>query len=167
MSTNIPRTDMTSKELHAVEYIAALEKRLDENDGYLEKRLRSIPDMYRQYRLAKSSIGRVLDNLYDTMQPKALNHMLKVCQNSELIFRPKSILNESSDAQVITNKDLELLVGIAINSCCSLCLKTCSEIKQCELRKTLMNVAPLNELSDSSLCGYTNAVGECEMDEML
>ena len=163
MSNNIPRTDMTSKELHAVEYIAALEKRLDENDRYLEKRLRSIPDMYRQYRL----IGRVLDNLYDSMQPKALNHMLKVCQNSELIFRPKSILNGSSDAQVITNKDLELLVGIAINSCCSLCLKTGSEIKQCELRKTLMNVVPLNELSDSSLCGYTDAIGECEMDEML
>lgn len=148
-----------SRELHAIEFIAALDKRLADGKKPLEKRLRSVPDLWRQYRIAETALGKTLDGLYSTMTPRGLNHMLRVCEGSEVILRPRSVLNSSLDSQVILTKDLVVILQAALNSHCSMCMNTGSEVKQCELRKALMNVAPLVEVDPySSLCGYARAI---------
>ena len=151
--------DHNSRELHAIEYIAALDRRLADSKKPLEKRLRSVPDLWRQYRIAETAVSKTLDGLYSTMTLSGLDHMLRVCEKSEVILRPKSVLNASLDSQVIRTKDLVILIQAALNSHCSMCMNTGFEIKQCELRKALMNVAPLVEVDpNTSLCGYAKAV---------
>lgn len=154
--TDIQRVEATSRELHAIEYIAGLEKRFEEGEKYLEKRLRLVPDLYRQFRITKTALGKTLDGLYKTLDIRALKHMLKMCDNSEVIFRPRSVLNNSTDAQVVLTKDLKTIISAAVGYHCTLCLKSGKEVKKCELRKALMNIAPLTELETGDLCGYAS-----------
>ena len=152
----IERTEMSSRELHAAEYIASLDLRLYDGERHLEKRLRSVPDLWRQYRIARSAIEKVIDGLYDTMPLHTLAHFKAVSTNIEVILRPKSVLNNSTNSQVVLNKDIITLVNHCIESECSMCLKTKGEIKKCKLRKALMNIAPVTDVGFSSLCEYAN-----------
>lgn len=160
MPNDIPRTEASSREMHTIEYIAGLDARLVDGERHLEKRLRSVPDLYRQYRIARVATEKVLDGLYSTLELRALNHLTRMNQQSEIIFRPKSVLNRSTDSQVVLTKDLKFLVREALNSKCSMCMGTPGEVKACELRKVLMNVAPLKEIHEGSLCGYVYECGE-------
>ena len=157
--------EANARELRAIEYIGALDARLTLNEKYLEPRLRSVPDLYRQYRIAKVATEKVIDGLYSTMDQKSLLYLRRVCENSELIFRPKSVLNDATDTQVVLTKDLLTLVGAVADSCCSLCIRTGREIKNCQIRKALMNIAPLNNITDSALCEYTDASKDFIMED--
>jgi hypothetical protein len=160
MPNDIPRTETSSRELHAIEYVAGIDARLVESEKYLEKRLRSVPDLYRQYRIARVATEKVLNGLYSTMTPRALNHLTRMNQQSEIVFRPKSILNKSTDSQVVLTKDLKVLIREALSSKCSMCMGAPGEIKECELRKALLNVAPLKDIREGSLCGYVYEWGK-------
>ena len=103
--------EANARELRAIEYIGALDARLTLNEKYLEPRLRSVPDLYRQYRIAKVATEKVIDGLYSTMDQKSLLYLRRVSENSELIFRPKSVLNDATDSQVVLKKDLLTLEG--------------------------------------------------------
>ena len=160
---DIRRSEASSRELHAVEFIAGLDERLNASRGYLEKRLRSVPDCYRQYRIAETAVGKVLTGLYSTMEVSALNHMLRVSNQSEIVIRPKSVLNRSTDSQVVLTKDLITVVNAAVGDACSMCIKTGRDVKRCELRKALLNMAPLDKLDNGIYCGYSH-VG-CNMED--
>lgn len=151
------RTEMSSRELHTAEYIAILDKRLFDGEKHLEKRLRSVPDLWRQYRIARTAIEKVIDGLYDTMPLHTLAHFNAVCSNNEVVLRPRSVLNDSTNSQVVLNKDIITLVNHCVESECSMCLKTKGEIKKCKIRKALMNIAPATDVGFSSLCEYANA----------
>lgn len=153
---DIQRTEANSKEIRGVEYLAALDAKLADYRPYLEERLKSVPDIYRQYRIAETAMSKVVNNLYDTLEPNVLFRIRKLREGSELVFRPKSPLNKSTDSQLVLEKDLDKLINAAMSATCACCLKTGREAKKCELRKALMNICPPNTLSIDSMgmCDY-------------
>lgn len=161
------RTEVTSREMRAIEVIAGLDNRLAKDEQYLEARLKSIPDIWRTYRLAKVSIEKVIDGLYTTLPGNQLLHMRNLQTNGEIVFRSRSPLNSRTDTQIVLSNDLKYLINESMRQNCALCLKTDREIKKCQLRKVLMNVAPFAEKSKTSLCEYVNIATNHELGEYV
>lgn len=159
------RTEASSREFHAIERLAVLDSTLDKNGGYLEARLRSVPDLYRQYRIAQTATSKVVAGLYDTLPINNLERLEKESKRCEVVVRPISRINKSTDTTFMLNNDILTLVNTAIDSTCSICMKTCKEVKECELRRAFMNVIPLETLETGSMCGYAKIASGLASDE--
>lgn len=166
--SDIRRTDANSREVKAIELIAGLDARLNKDGKYLETRLRQVPDLWRKYRLARTLVEKVVDGLYATLTPRVLLRMQRLCEDGEIIFRPKNALNKFTDTHIVLETDLKKLVNTAMCAECAMCLKSGSEIKQCELRKTLINVAPPSTIAEgSSLCEYSSVAVNSKYGEYV
>ena len=161
----IKEKEASSRELHAIEYIAALDKRMNDGERHLEERLKMVPDLWRQYRIARTAIDKVVEGLYKTMELRALYRLMRMSDNSELVFRPRSPLNDATDARVVLDKDLSVLVTHVLQNKCCFCLNEGKDVKNCELRKALMNIIPLSDVNDGALCGYTDAASSDSLSE--
>lgn len=150
----IERTEATSREIKSIELIAALDARLTNDQVYLTERLRSVPDLYRQWRIAQTATEKVIDGLYSTLIPKTLLRMQRSYESGEVVIRPKSSLNKLTDSTIVLTEDLNKLVRVVVGEQCAMCLKDKGDIRKCELRKALMNVCPPSEKFDGFLCEY-------------
>lgn len=156
MAGEIKRYDPTSRETRSIEMIAVLDARLGNDRPYLEKRLRSVPDLYRQWRIAETAVCKIVDGIYDTLPEKTLMRIRKIFNNGEVIVRPKGGLTKDNDTAIVLAEDLRLLAETARKSECAICMKSGKDIKRCKLRESLMRVSPPKEVLDenSSLCEY-------------
>ena len=159
--------EVTSREMRAIEVIAGLDNRLSNDGKYLEERLKSIPDLWRQFRMAQVATQKVIDGLYATVPPKVLIHMRGLQTNGELVFRPRSPLNKRTDVQIVLSNDLKFLINSVMADNCAMCLKTDKDINKCELRKVLMNVAPFAEKSKTGSCEYVNIATNHELGDYV
>ena len=154
----IKKTDATYRELKSIELIAALDARLANDQKYLTERLRSVPDLYRQWRIAQVATEKVIDGIYSTLMPDTLLRMRRSYENGEIVIRPKSTLNNRTDSTVVLTQDLTKLVAAALKSECAMCIKTGVEARKCKLRDTLLRTSPPHEISKDRnfLCEYAN-----------
>lgn len=163
----IKRTETSSREFRAIELLAVLDSTLDRNGGYLEARLRSVPDLYRKYRVAQSALTDVVNGLYDTMPVNNLHRMQRASKQCEVAIRPISKINNSTDTTFMLDRDLLTLINCAVDGRCAVCLKSCREIKDCELRRALTNTIPLDEPEDGFICGYAKMAAKVASDECI
>lgn len=159
------QTEPNSRELRAIEYLSGLEKGLSLYEKDLEPRLREMTDMLRKYRMAKTYFGKVIIEIFESLPPRTLLHLRRLNEHSELVFRSKNIATRSGDCRVVLDKDLVTLANCAITNECCMCLKEGREIKNCEIRKALMNIIPLDTTNDNALCGYTDISKNCELEK--
>ena len=164
---DIPKMEANSKEMRTIEYVAGLDARLSLNGKYLEKRLKTVPDLWRQWRIAQVATEKVLDGLYDTLEPKAMHRIRRLCDQGEVYFRFDNILNKTTDTQLILTEDLKVLINAAMSSSCAMCMKEGREIKRCELRKALMNISPPNILGGSSRCDFADVASNCDLGDYI
>lgn len=130
MKEQLPRIPANARELHNIELIAGLDARLIAGEKALEPRLRQIPGAWRNWRLAASCIGKVLDGIYATLPERTLLHMEKLCKCGEAIIRPKPMIKMPNDVQIVLNDDLKLLINTTISAECAMCLKDAREQKK-------------------------------------
>jgi hypothetical protein len=149
-----PRTSPDSRELKAIELIAALDNTLIVNEKHLEKRLQVVPELFEQYQNAKESISNVVVGLYETIPCETLLRLHKRNEKIEVVVRPISVLNKSTDVSVVLEEDLKTLVDFARSGHCELCIKTGVEAKKCPLRKNLLSIYPPEEIKNSYTCEY-------------
>lgn len=156
MAEEIKRVDPSSREVRSIEMIAALDARLANDRKYLEDRLRLVPDLFRQWRIAETAAAKVVDGLYTTLPMKTLTRMRRLYESSEIIIRPKGGMNKDSDCSVVLNADLKMIFDTARNNECAMCMKSGRDVKRCKLREAFMRVMPPNEVFDDHtfLCEY-------------
>ena len=167
MSDEVKRTEANSREIRAIEYAAGLDMQLPSDGGYLKERLKSVPDLWRQYRIAKVAIDKVVEGLYETLPTKTLLRLNRLCTQGEIIFRPKSTLNKSTDTQIVLDKDLKVLINAAMGSKCAFCVKTGKESRKCELRNALMNIVPPDYIDNGLLCDYAVVAANCDLEDYI
>ena len=166
-SAPIAVSEASSREVHIIEYIAGLDCQLTNGDKVLESRLRSIPDAWRQYRIARSAVDKVIRGLYRTLPDKTLKHMVDLVQRGEIIIRPKPVVKTLDDVQIVQTADLKLLINTAIASECAVCLKEPKYQKKCALRKALMCICPPTQLRKDGLCSYVDVARNCDLGEYI
>ena len=146
------RKDANAHEVHAIEFIAGLDAQLSNNERYLEKRLKSIPDGWRKYRCAKKLLEQVIDGLYDTLPTKTMLHMQRLLNSGEIVIRPKPIIRDY--VQIIPNDTVEFLINEVIKNNCALCLDRGSDVKKCKIRKIMVTIAPTGDYPKDGSCCY-------------
>ena len=157
--------ELNSYEIAGIEYLAAIDSQLVHSEKHLEARLKSIPDAWRQYRIAQTAIEKALDALYATVPTKVLLHMQRLASNGEVVIRHKSI-TKTNDAQLVPEDVLKLLINLAMESQCAICLKDGKEAKRCKLRKGLMLIAPPDKVNESG-CSYSDVAMQNELGEYI
>ena len=167
VNKDVPVVEANSRELRAITHIAVLDNSFEQDGQYLEKRLRSVPDLYRQYRIAKAAMSKALSGLYDTLPLSSLLRLQKTCANSEVLVRPKTTLAVQNDSLIVLQKDMTTLINAAMSAQCAVCLKVGKETKKCELRKCLLNIVPPEEIDNTFMCEYAKVASESELGNYL
>ena len=137
--------DCNSRELHRIELIAALDAQLQGGEEPLKKRLQTIPNAWRDYRMCLTRLGRLVEQVYHTLPTKTLKHMAALCQHGEVLIRFKPVV--ANDAQLIMTSDLKELINTAMEAKRTICFEDRAGVKACRLRKALMDIAPPKDLS--------------------
>ena len=151
-----------SYEMGAILFLGALDGQIKSDESVLEKRLRSIPDAWRQYRIARTSIDKVLGYLYDSLPQKQLKHIYNNVRTSTIQFKPKGI-NGTNDSICVDEDILRLLINETMSSRCAICLASPSEEKACPLRKALCVIAPPDDIQSDGGCPYSEVTKRNEL----
>ena len=151
-------TDMTSREIRSLVYLCALDKKLQSCRDLLEQRLRGVPDLWRQYRLAESAMGKTVEGLLSTASPSALSYLQSMMTSSEIAIRPTGAASTRGDTQVVLQSVLTELVNTCIKNECFFCEKEGKEVKKCDLRKALLLSAPPSYFPEKGICPYAEVV---------
>lgn len=157
--------DCNSRELHRIELLAAIDAQLQGGQEPLKARLQTIPNAWRDYRMCVSRIGRLVEQVYQTLPIKTLKHMEALCRHGEVLIRFKPVA-KSDDAQLIMTSDLKELINVAMEAKCTICFEGRAGVKACRLRKALMDVAPPRDLSLGE-CPYRYVIENCKAGEYI
>lgn len=159
--------EMCSRELHYTEFIAGLDAQLANGMPYLEERLKSIPDAWRQFRIAQTATDKLIRGLYQSMPDKQLNHMIRLIEFGEVVIRPKPVCKLPEDVQIVQTADLKLLINAAMSGECAVCIKEPHLQKRCKLYKAMMNICPPKELKHNGLCPYVEIAAASELGKYI
>ncbi len=133
------------REMQIIEYLAALDAQLTGHQDALRKRLKLVPNGWRQWRLMTVTTGALLSSLYDTLPLKSLKHMENLCRNGEVLVRIKPIARQPG--QIVADEDdLREIINAAMASECALCLRGEKEVKSCKLRRAMMEIIPPEDI---------------------
>lgn len=102
----------------------------------LEKRLKSIPNGWRDARMIQSVLGRLIDRLTDTIPPEQRIAILTNLTKQEIRIGATSVAS-AKDFTLVPLESAYVLVDAAMDSVCDFCSKTVMEARKCELRKAL------------------------------
>lgn len=160
-------TEANGRELHVIEYIAGLDAQLAQADHILKDRLQSIPNGWRNYRLAATMTDKTLRGLYKTLPTKTLLHIDRLCDYGQIIIRPKPLIKMPDDVQIIGSDELKTIINHAIENTCAICVKDHKEQKKCPLRKSLMHVAPTGAVHKDGHCAYMDVVAGNELGKYI
>lgn len=148
-------TEPTRQEVHTIELIAALDTRLEKDRKHITDRLKSVPDLYRQWRIAETAVDKVITGLYKTLPIKTLSRMRTLYINSEIVVRPKNGVYRDVDTTVVLVKDLNHLAELAKCTECDICIRTGRDVRKCKLRETLIRVDPKDHFEENPItCEY-------------
>lgn len=153
-------------ELYGIEILAALDAQLNERGKFLEERLRSVPDLWRQYRMAQSAVGKVVDGLYTTVPDKTRMHMRRLCDSGEIVIRQKLAVR-LDDVRFVMISDLKALANVAISAECAICLKDNREMRKCKFRKAMERMMPVDSIPSDGRCQYRSVAEAHEYGEYI
>ena len=159
--------EANSREIRTIEYLAGLDKQLVDGQQHLKERLQSIPNGWRDFRLAAKATERVLDAIYETIPDKTKLHMMRIGECGQVIIRPNPAIKLPGDVQMVMIDDLLMLVNSTIAAECAVCLKDAREQKKCKLRKALMNITPPTKVPESGLCVYADVAAQNELGKYI
>lgn len=163
--TTAERRPMNGEEMRAVEYLTAMNSKMNQAGDCMRDRLRSVPNGWRQWRLLAVTLDRLLLAIYDSMTTKNLRHLENICDHGEIIIRLRPAVRVPEHT-LVSEDDLRTLVNAAMASECAICLKQGREIDRCSLRTAMLNICPPYEDPKTS-CGYQIVASSSKLGEYI
>ena len=102
----------------------------------LEKRLKSMPNGWRDARMIQTVLGRLIDNLSETIPPEQRISILKNLMNQEIRIGTSAVASVP-DFTLVPLKSAYILSQAAMDNQCLFCAKSVMDARKCELRKAL------------------------------
>ena len=155
------RTQASGREMDVLEKLVLLDAVMNKHGEIIHARCNRIPNGWRDYRMVARVLSKLVDSLLETCTVRTLERLQAMCKNCEVSIKPRTIAKEDH-CLVIHESELMQLIDKACSAECAICFKSGAEIKACKLRKTLMEIAPLDDPSRMDQCGYAMATMEDE-----
>lgn len=159
--------EANAREIHSIEFLAGLDAQLIEGQETLKERLQRIPNGWRNFRLAVSTVEKVLDGIYDTLPHKTLVHMQRLCKNGQIIIRPKPMIKMPDDVHMVDADDLKYLINRVVENECAMCVRGHAEQKACPTRKALHHIAPTMSIHKDGRCSYIDVAAGNELGKYI
>lgn len=102
----------------------------------LEKRLKSMPNAWRDARLIQTVLGRLIDSVSETIPPEQRIAILKNLMHQEIRIGTAATAS-APDFTLVPLKSVYVLVDAAMDSVCDFCNKSVMDARKCELRRAL------------------------------
>ena len=163
-------TPLSQAEYDGLKYIMAAFTSSKNAADYLEKRLRSVPNAWRDIHLCSSKLLAVFQSLLQTIPRAKLKMIQTELPLIEVYVRIKGAAIYDIDADdhaIIPRKTLNELGRVACKRECELCDKKGKAVKGCRLRKLLGETFPheLPEAVGDGCVFQTYSLGDFENDE--
>ena len=140
---------------------------MKEGQEILKERLGMIPGGWRRFRLAVTTVEKLLDELYATLPTRTLRHMQNLCRCGQIVIRPKPAVKLGDEVQIVGNEELKTIINSCVANECGICVKDRAGQKGCKLRKALMLIAPVAELPKDGHCTYLDVVAGNELGKYI
>lgn len=159
------RTEARGEELRAVEMFAYYQNALHFFEDRLRQRLKSRPNLWRQYRMIESCADKLLSDIYDTLPVSTMDRIIAGANNLEIRIMPKSVRRPEEYSIIKTSDFITLLKAVDAGEC-NLCLGDRETAVACPLRKVLKDhIAPDGERPRYGGCPYAGGELKRAMDE--
>lgn len=119
----------------------------------LEKRLRSFPRGWMQFRQAMGLMNAMFNGLEKTINDRQLLQINNTIRNGEVSVQLRRAGAYDDDMNVVRANTLGVVVGYAMRAECMLCVKDRADIKRCPLRKAIDELCP-PESYKTATCVY-------------
>lgn len=154
--TDAQRQRINAREREVMLFLYAFENALKTVMPDAERMSKRVPNGLRDLRCIASLMGKLLENLLNTIpekQLKSLSHQLKI---TEIAVRTSSAGKENPQFHTMDTEDIATLVRYIIDSRCILC--DGSKKNECKLRKVLQ---------DLPVIGIDSLILPCIGDDMF
>lgn len=149
------RTQASGREIDVLEKLVLLDAVLAKGGDTMKPRLSTIPNGWRDYKMIASVMDKLVEKLLETCTVRTLERLQSVAKNCDLSIKPRSV-SKDDPCLVIHESALMQLINTTCNAECAICFKHGAEVRGCTLRKTLMEIAPLNDPPKDGRCGYAD-----------
>jgi len=107
-------------------------------DTLREKKFRHSDDVMEDLQKMQELAQKMINTIIDGIDVDQQSGVLRFANNCELMVLPKSDIRTQTDWCVIEKKDIQTIISNVVSDC-SFCDKEGRAVKQCELRKALLN----------------------------
>ena len=139
-ATDLKIKEANSKEIHGIQLIAGLSSQIEEYEGFLEPRLRSIEGLWRQWRSGAAMINNAITGIYRTLPTDTLRNLNMLMKHGEVVVR-FAPATRNEELQLVRKEQLQMLVNKVVAQECAMCLLDERGQKRCKLRRALMDIA--------------------------
>ena len=119
----------------------------------LQKRLKSFPRGWMQFRQAMGLLDAMFRGLEKTINDRQLLQINNTISNGEVSVKLRRAGAYDDDMNVVRADTLGVVVGSAMRAECMLCVKDRADIKRCRLRKAIDELCP-PESYETHTCVY-------------
>ena len=139
MKDKLPTIRANSKELEQIFTMFAAAQELEHAERTMERRVRAIPNGWRNLRLCRSLLDKLVVDMVGTLQPEKIAAMKRMLPKMKFrVLCGPSATKPEPDEVTLAMKDMNNLVHYAHEANCKMCLET--NCKRCPLGKTLDSV---------------------------
>lgn len=152
------RTEARGEELRSIQMMALWHTVLLHYQKDLEKRLKGIPQGWRQYRMIAACVEKLLMQLYDTLPNSTMSRIVLNSRAVEMRLMPKSAT--SKEYFVLPFDDFLQLMQYVDDGACRMCLGDAETARKCPLRRILRDQVPPVEgtVHGLSACPYSDGI---------
>ena len=160
-----PKTPLSGNEYAALRCFFGVVSTMTIHQGRLEKRIRSIPNGWRNWRFIQSSADRLLDELIETIPPNKLKQIRTELAHTRVFvevrreFCNPAVDRDEKMMTYVPMRALERIMAVAVNNECLFCERSGKVAKKCPLRADLNAMYPFEvekepELANGQECPF-------------
>lgn len=157
----LPRTESMSRaEYDAIRMISVLDQLLKTAvPEALKERCLTIPWGWRDMRLIRAKVDKLVSALYDTMPAKKIKQLARECDDAMVEIKPKhQIPGHADDLVYMRTGDYIELIDALVRQECWCCERDPRAQKKCRIRKVI-----LDTMAYMPKNGMTREDGACEL----
>lgn len=160
------RYSLSGREYYALRELFAAVDGFNRNAQELEKRVRTIPNGYRDLRMLQSVSAKLMQDILETVPVKKLAQIRRELENSEMILRVKPVNPKENEYDYnltyVPQQALERICRKAIELECFCCEKKSREAKKCQLRKDIQDTYMFDYPNNGKACPFAGATFDWE-----
>ena len=132
----LPTIRANSKELDQIFTMFAAAQELEHAEKYMERRVRAIPNGWRNLRLCRTLLDRLVVDMVGTLQQEKIAAMKRMLPRMKfkVVCGPNATRTQE-DEVILASKDLDALVHFAHEGNCKMCME--GNCRACKLGKAL------------------------------